>query len=146
MISFVQPACPFGPHAAWSFGSDSLLCRNAKKMGCLDLSPVIVASGVHEYFLSLPSGCMLNHTAHPVAVWSCSLLLADGIWMEVRCIISGTRILWESCVYSPCNCSVSEGKTVNPSILNHPTKHSSNYCSLLLSFILYWGPGWFSHH
>ena len=107
---------------------------------------VIVASGVHEYFLSLPSGCMLNHTAHPVAVWSYSLLLADGIWTEVRCVISGTRILWESCVCSPCNCSVSEGKTVNPSILNHPSKHASNYCSLLFSFILYWGPGWFSHH
>ena len=112
MISFVQPACLFGPCAARSFGSDSLICRNAKKIGSLDLSPVMVTSDVHEYFLCLPSGGMLN----PVEMWSCSLLLADGIWVEVRCVIFGARILWESCVCSPCNCSVSEGKTVNPSI------------------------------
>ena len=76
MIPFVQPACLFGPCAARSFGWDSLVCRNAKKIGSLDLSPVMVTSDVHEYFLCLPSGGMLNS----VEMWSCSLLLADGIW------------------------------------------------------------------
>lgn len=120
-FSFVHPASTSGTCAAWSFGSDSLICRNANEIGCLDLSCVMVASDVHRYFLCPPLGCMLNHTSHPVEVWSYNLLLADGIWVKVMWVTSGkkpVRVMYLVTLHS--NCSVSEGKSsVSLSVLNH---------------------------
>ena len=78
-VIFICSSSASGTFTAWSFGSYSLICKNAKKSGCLNLSPEMVAHDVHRYSICLPSGCMLNPISHPVEVWSDNLLLDPGI-------------------------------------------------------------------